>query len=64
VALSLSYQGWQPTDHALKYKNTIALSTEFRLKHPRFSNSQLANIQLIVSFIKNNLKIIVKMFGG
>jgi hypothetical protein len=31
VALSLSYQGWQPTDRALKYKNTIALSTEFKL---------------------------------
>jgi len=31
VALSLSYQGWQPTDNGLKYKNTIALSTEFKL---------------------------------
>lgn len=31
VALSVSYQGWQPTDDALKYKNTIAFSTEFKL---------------------------------
>lgn len=30
VALSISYQGWQPVNNALKYKNSIALSTEFK----------------------------------
>jgi hypothetical protein len=31
VSLSLSYQGWQPADNSLKYKNTIAFSFEFKL---------------------------------
>lgn len=31
VALSLSYQGWQPADNSAKYKSTLALSTEFKL---------------------------------
>jgi len=31
IALSLSYQGWQPANKALAYKNTFALSFEFKL---------------------------------
>ena len=31
VALSLSYQGWQPANHSLKYINTLAFSFEFKL---------------------------------
>lgn len=31
ISLSLSYQGWHPADNALKYKNTIAFSFEFKL---------------------------------
>ena len=31
VALSLSYQGWKPADIKLNYKNTAALSIEFKL---------------------------------
>ncbi len=31
VSLSLSYQGWQPADNSLNYRNTIAFSFEFRL---------------------------------
>ena len=31
VSLSLSYQGWQPADDALKYKNTVAFSFEFKI---------------------------------
>jgi len=31
IALSLSYQGWQPENPSLNYKNTIALSFEYKL---------------------------------
>jgi hypothetical protein len=31
VSLSLSYQGWQPADESMKFKNTVAFSFEFRL---------------------------------
>lgn len=31
IALSLNYQGWQPTDRKLNYTNTVALSFEFKL---------------------------------
>jgi hypothetical protein len=31
ISLSLSYQGWQPSDNLLKYKSTIAFCFEFKL---------------------------------
>jgi hypothetical protein len=31
IALSLSYQGWQPADRTFKFKNTVAFSFEYKL---------------------------------